>query len=120
MKTLCIALVSGGFGAALWSSPIIADQPSAMPGDDAMTCEKIAEELAPYARQMTPNATARNETNMELKRRGEKHMAEEAPVIAAETEAAAAASVSGVPGVGAAASAAAQTHQEAMHQRDVA
>jgi hypothetical protein len=55
-----------------------------------MTCEQIGMESAPYARQMTPDVAALNDTNQVLQRRGERRMAEEAPVIAAETEAAAA------------------------------
>jgi hypothetical protein len=32
--------------------------PGAMPGDEAMSCEQLASELAPYAQQMTPNLQA--------------------------------------------------------------
>lgn len=35
-----------------------AGAPQALPGDEAMTCEQIASELAPYAQQMQPNLQA--------------------------------------------------------------
>ncbi len=44
--------------AAFWVAFAAADTPGSMPGDDAMTCEQIATELAPYAQQMMPNLQA--------------------------------------------------------------
>lgn len=46
-------------GAALCIPALAAPQAGgAMPGDEAMTCEQIATELAPYAQQMQPNLQA--------------------------------------------------------------
>jgi hypothetical protein len=116
MKSLQFGLVACALGTSL----AFADPPGAQPGDEAMTCEQIGMELAPYAQAMTPNVAALNDTNQELLRRGKRRLAEEAPVVTAETEAAAAASASGVPGAGAAATAAAEAHREAMYQKDKA
>lgn len=63
------------------------DPGAAKPGDAQMTCEQIGAELAPYAQQLRPTVGALNDTNMELKRRGEKHLAEETPIAAAQTAA---------------------------------
>jgi hypothetical protein len=53
-----------------------------MPGDEAMTCEQIATELTPYARQMMPNLQALAATDQQLyqqaRQNGEKRRAEEA------------------------------------------
>ncbi len=43
-----------------------ADAPGAMPGDDALTCEQIATEIAPYARQMIPNLQALGASQQQL------------------------------------------------------
>jgi len=78
---------------ALWGRPGRADEiPGAMPGDDAMTCEQIGAELAPYAQQMTPAATALGQTGQELIARGERRVAEATPALVALTAAATAAS----------------------------
>jgi uncharacterized protein YfaQ (DUF2300 family) len=46
-------------GAAIGASPALATDASAIrDGDDAMTCEAIATELAPYAQAMAPNLGA--------------------------------------------------------------
>ena len=37
-----------------------------MPGDDALTCEQIATEIAPYARQMIPNLQALGASQQQL------------------------------------------------------
>lgn len=53
LTTACAA------SAGLWISPLGAvDAPGAKLSDDAMTCEEIATELAPYAQQMMPNIQA--------------------------------------------------------------
>jgi hypothetical protein len=59
------------------------DDAAAKSGDDPMTCEQIGTELAPYVQQIRPTVSALNDTNQELKRRGEKRLAEEAPIAAA-------------------------------------
>ena len=60
MSTMFRALVAGwAAGAALWiCSAGAANVAGAEPGDNAMTCEAIAAELAPYAQQMAPNLQA--------------------------------------------------------------
>ncbi len=78
--------------AASWMSPVMADGvPGAMPGDEAMTCAQIGAELAPYAQQMTPAATALGQTGQELIARGERRVAEATPALVALTAAATAA-----------------------------
>ena len=59
-----------------------------MPGDDAMTCQQIATELAPYAKQMGGAASPLAQTQKELLARGQARMAQEAPKAAAGTAAA--------------------------------
>jgi hypothetical protein len=61
-------LVAGcAVGLALSISPVeAADSPGARPGDDAMTCEAIATELAPYAQQMMPNIQAMANSQSQL------------------------------------------------------
>ena len=44
--------------------------PGVNPGDDAMTCEQIAAELAPYAQQMQPNLQAFATSQQQLYARG--------------------------------------------------
>ncbi len=68
MSTMFRAWVAGwAAGAALWvSSAVAADVAGAEPGDDAMTCEAIAAELAPYAQQMAPNLQALGITQQQL------------------------------------------------------
>ncbi len=54
------------------------------PGDEAMTCEQIAAELAPYARQMQPNLQALATSQQQLYARGrekEEEQKEEAAAI---------------------------------------
>jgi hypothetical protein len=93
MKHLRKALSAAGMcAAALWTLPALADDvPGAMPGDDAMTCEQIGAELAPYAQQMTPAATALGQTGQELIARGERRVAEATPALVALSAAATAA-----------------------------
>jgi hypothetical protein len=77
-------LIAGcAVGALLWIPSAGAAQTAGiMPGDDAMTCEQIATELAPYARQMMPNLQALAATDQQLyqqaRQNGEKRRAEEA------------------------------------------
>jgi hypothetical protein len=78
--------------AALWNSPVMADGvPGAMPGDEAMTCQQIAAELAPYAQQMMPAAAALNQTQGELLAHSQRRMSEAMPEVAGLTAAATAA-----------------------------
>jgi len=78
--------------AALCNSMAMADGiPGAMPGDEAMTCEQIGAELAPYAQQMAPAATALGQTGQELIARGERRVAEATPALVALPAAATAA-----------------------------
>lgn len=44
--------------------------PGASPGDDALTCEQIAAELAPYAQQMQPNLQALAASEQQLYAQG--------------------------------------------------
>ena len=44
--------------------------PGVSPGDDAMTCEQIAAELAPYAQQMQPNLQTLATSEQQLYARG--------------------------------------------------
>jgi len=47
-----------------------ADAPAVRAGDEAMTCEQIAAELAPYAQQMVPNIQALGSTDQQLYAQG--------------------------------------------------
>jgi len=54
-----IMILACAVSAALCRLAVAAPQATgASPGDDAMTCEQIATELAPYAQQMKPNLQA--------------------------------------------------------------
>jgi hypothetical protein len=53
--------------AALWIAPAGAtDAQAVRPGDEAMTCEQIATELAPYVQQMAPNLQALGATEQQM------------------------------------------------------
>jgi hypothetical protein len=69
--------------AALLASSAIADVPGAMPGDNAMTCEQIGTELAPYAQQMGGAFTPLAKTGEQVMARGQARMTEYAPTSAA-------------------------------------
>jgi hypothetical protein len=60
MSTIARITTAGcALGAALWITSVAAtDAPGVSPNDDAMTCEQIAAELAPYAQQIMPNIQA--------------------------------------------------------------
>ena len=47
-----------------------ADAPAVRAGDESMTCEQIAAELAPYAQQVMPNLQALGSTNQQLYAQG--------------------------------------------------
>jgi hypothetical protein len=84
-----IFAVSIAGGAALWSpTGIGAGSPGSRPGDAAMTCAQIAQELQPYMQQMSPSITALGQTAQEVKTRGEARNKEAAPEAAAESAAA--------------------------------
>jgi hypothetical protein len=73
----------------LWMSCAIADgAPGSMPGDDAMTCEQIAAELAPYAQQMAGAFTQLAQTDQQLLARNQERIAQNAPVVAGVSAAA--------------------------------
>lgn len=64
-------MVAGVVSAAFWiPSAGAVDAPGVMPGDDAMTCEQIATELAPYAQQMMPNLQALGSSQQQLYEQG--------------------------------------------------
>lgn len=72
---------------ALWNAGALAEEtPAAPPSDDALTCEQIAAELAPYAQQLMPNLQALAASNQQLyaqgRQRYEQHKAEEIPLTA--------------------------------------
>jgi hypothetical protein len=80
---------AAGCVVALWTSPAMADGvPGAMPGDEAMTCQQIGAELAPYAQQMMPSAAALNQTEAELLARSQRRTAEAMPEVVGLTAAA--------------------------------
>lgn len=85
MSTITRALViAWTASAALWIQSAEAADAAAgtSPGDGALTCEQIATELAPYARQMVPNIQALATTQQQLYAQGraigEKRKIEEA------------------------------------------
>jgi DNA polymerase III alpha subunit len=62
-----ILVAACAFNAALWIAPVVAAPASDVrPGDDAMTCEQIATELAPYAQQIVPNIQALGATQQQM------------------------------------------------------
>jgi hypothetical protein len=65
-----------------------AEPPGALPGDDAMTCQQIAAELAPYMQQVLPGVTAMANTGQELQGVAARQVAEAMPGAAALTMAA--------------------------------
>jgi hypothetical protein len=82
-KTMVGAAISA---AALWSvAAIAADEPGAMPGDESMTCEQIAAELAPYAKQMAGVFEPLAQTQKEVVARAQAHVAEAMPEAMAAT-----------------------------------
>ena len=88
MSAVRMTVVSAAMCAAtLWSLPgIAADAPSgAMPGDETMTCEQIAAELAPYAKQMAAAFNPLLQTQKEVLARGRAREAEAVPEAAAVT-----------------------------------
>jgi len=81
MSTVSKTIVA--LSAAFWIAPVGAvDAPGARPDDEAMTCERIATELMPYAQQMIPNIQAFGASEQQLyaqaRAMGEKRHAEEA------------------------------------------
>ena len=85
--TITNAIIAGcAASAALWISPAAATDESAIrPGDEVMTCEQIATELAPYAQQMAPNIQALGASQQQLyaqgREIGQKRRAEEALLL---------------------------------------
>ena len=75
--------------AVLWSpAGIGAGAAGSHPGDAALTCAQIAQELQPYMKQMSPSLTAMGQTAQEVKTRGEERNKQAAAESAAETAAA--------------------------------
>jgi hypothetical protein len=59
-------------GAAWYVATVAApDAPGTKPGDDAMTCEQLATELAPYMQQMMPNLQAFGMSQQQLYQQGQ-------------------------------------------------
>lgn len=67
-------------GAALWTPSFAvaaaADASGMRPGDDAMTCEAIAAELAPYAQQMMPGIQAFGATEQQMQAQAQQKLQE--------------------------------------------
>ena len=79
-------LAACAVNAALCIGPASAtDLPATRAGDEAMTCEQIAAELAPYAQQIVPNIQALGTSQQQLyaqsRQRGEQRRAEEALLL---------------------------------------
>jgi GTPase involved in cell partitioning and DNA repair len=73
MPTIFRTTVAAWAGAALCLPALaVPDASGVKPGDEAMTCEQIATELAPYAQQMQPNLQA-----LALSRQEQFHQARE-------------------------------------------
>jgi hypothetical protein len=68
MSAMRKAIVAGGaVVTALWIAPVGAgDAAAERPGDEAMTCEQIATELAPYMQQLMPNIQALGTSQQQL------------------------------------------------------
>lgn len=68
MSTIAYMIVAGlAVGATVWvPSAGATDAQAVRSGDEAMTCEEIATELASYAQQMIPNVQALGTTQMQL------------------------------------------------------
>lgn len=83
MSTISGAVaVACAVSAACWiASAGATEANAARPGDEAMSCEQIATELAPYAQQMVPNIQALGASQQQLyaqeRQLGKKRMAEE-------------------------------------------
>jgi hypothetical protein len=72
-----IMVVAWAASAALCLPAFGAPQtPGASPGDEAMTCEQIATELAPYAQQMQPNLQALATSQQQQTQRAFQQLAE--------------------------------------------
>lgn len=75
-------LAAGICSACLWTLGAQGeDVPGAKPGDAAMTCEQIGAELAPYAQQMMPAATALGQTGQDVIARGQRRQASAMPEV---------------------------------------
>ena len=72
MSTGSKASVAGWALGAAFCVPAVGapDAAGARPGDDAMTCEQIATELAPYMQQMAPNLQALGISQQQLYQQG--------------------------------------------------
>lgn len=93
MKTVPEKIRISGVVAVLWILPATAgDVPGTAPGDDAMTCQQIGAELAPYAQQMAAAFNPLAQTQKQLMARGQARVTEYTPAVAAMTAAAIAAS----------------------------
>ena len=62
---------------------VAAGSPGTMPGDETMTCQQIAAELAPYAQQMAPDVNSLAQTEQQLLQRSQARSAEAAATAAA-------------------------------------
>ncbi len=90
MKSVSIMISAVAIGGAvLGIVPAFAGEVAgARPGDDAMTCEQIGAELAPYVQQMSGAFTALAGTEQELVARGQARVKEYAPAAEGMTAAA--------------------------------
>jgi hypothetical protein len=81
--------VSGFCAATFWMmTAIAASVPGSMAGDDAMTCQQIAAELAPYAQQMGGAFMQLGQTELQLLSRNQQRMTQYAPIVAGMSAAA--------------------------------
>lgn len=121
LKRNALAAV-GSIGAMLWVYGAAADDapPGAKPGDEAMTCQQIAAEFAPYAQKMMPSVTALSDTGMEIIARGNQRIAEETPATLALTIAATLSSADPTGISSAVVSRAEILHQQEVWQRALA
>ncbi len=72
MSTLSKTMAAGWAVSAVLCIPAVGapGAAGAMPGDETMTCEQIATELAPYAQQMQPNLQALAMSQQQLYQQG--------------------------------------------------
>jgi hypothetical protein len=90
MRVHCKAISASGLCAlTLWIVTAAADDaPGSMPGDEAMTCQQIGAELAPYMQRMAGVVMPLADTAQQVVARGQKRVTEAAPAVAAMSAAA--------------------------------
>jgi len=120
MSTIRMTVIIAALCAPSTSIAVDANASGARPGDDAMTCQQIAAELAPYMGQMRAPVEALNQTNQEIVARSEKRVAEETPAAAAMSAAATAAMLDPTGASSRAVGQAEMAHQQEVWNRSVA